>query len=262
IPADYYSWKKYGEKKVTGTQFPRVYYKCNSVKGCPARKRVELSLTDSKMLVVTYDGEHQHPHRQPTPLPVIDDVMRQISFEKTELDGEAGFADVAESVVESSGPLTSLDEGLYALACEEDVHCLAILVRSFKLIEVYIRHGVTALDCNIRPPRFRATIEDISDEPGSIAANRTEKMLLLTWHESSKPTKEPDCDFITHSSFLQHDSITPCKISFEKTELDGEAGFADVAESVVESSGLSHDESFGVDDLDLNLNKPVNLNVS
>nr|GEW04620.1 probable WRKY transcription factor 17 [Tanacetum cinerariifolium] len=70
IPADYYSWKKYGEKKVTGTQFPRVYYKCNSVKGCPARKRVELSLTDSKMLVVTYDGEHQHPHRQPTPLPV------------------------------------------------------------------------------------------------------------------------------------------------------------------------------------------------
>ncbi|GKD51720.1 WRKY transcription factor WRKY51-like protein [Tanacetum coccineum] len=70
IPADNYSWKKYGEKKVTGTQFPRVYYKCNSVKGCPARKRVELSLTDSKMLVVTYDGEHQHPHRQPTPLPV------------------------------------------------------------------------------------------------------------------------------------------------------------------------------------------------
>ncbi|PWA69898.1 WRKY3 [Artemisia annua] len=70
IPADDYSWKKYGEKKVSGTQFPRVYYKCNSVKGCPARKRVELSLTDSKMLIVTYDGEHQHPHRQPTPLPV------------------------------------------------------------------------------------------------------------------------------------------------------------------------------------------------
>ncbi|GKE45438.1 hypothetical protein Tco_1472722, partial [Tanacetum coccineum] len=38
-------------------------------------------------------------------------------------------------------PLTSLDEGLYALACEEDVRCLATLVRSFKLIEVYIEHG-------------------------------------------------------------------------------------------------------------------------
>nr|GFC83639.1 hypothetical protein [Tanacetum cinerariifolium] len=37
-------------------------------------------------------------------------------------------------------PLTSLDEGLYALACEENVRCLSTLVRSFKLIEVYIEH--------------------------------------------------------------------------------------------------------------------------
>ncbi|GJW42410.1 hypothetical protein Tco_0071209 [Tanacetum coccineum] len=52
------------------------------------------------------------------------------------------------------------------------------------------------------------------------------------------------------------------QLSFDETELDGEAGFADVAGSGVDSSGLSHDESFGVDDLDLNLNEPVNLNVS
>ncbi|GKB35143.1 hypothetical protein Tco_0880085, partial [Tanacetum coccineum] len=32
--------------------------------------------------------------------------------------------------------------------------------------------------------------------------------------------------------------------------------FVDVAGSGVESFGLSHDESFGVDDLDLNLNEP------
>ncbi|GJT94841.1 hypothetical protein Tco_1090359 [Tanacetum coccineum] len=98
-------------------------------------------------------------------------------------------------------PLTSLDEGLYALACEEDVRCLATLVRSFKLIEVYIEHGVTVLDSYLRAPRFRATLEDITDEPaGSIAANRTEKMLLLTWHESSETTKEPVCDSVTPSS--------------------------------------------------------------
>lgn len=68
IPADDYSWKKYGEKKVDGSPFPRVYYKCNSAKGCPARKRIELSVTDSKMLVVTYDREHRH-HHTPTPVP-------------------------------------------------------------------------------------------------------------------------------------------------------------------------------------------------
>ncbi|XP_076908065.1 putative WRKY transcription factor 17 [Bidens hawaiensis] len=72
IPADDYSWKKYGEKKAEGSRFPRVYYKCNSVKGCPARKRVELALTESRMLIVTYDGEHCHHHRHrhtPMPLP-------------------------------------------------------------------------------------------------------------------------------------------------------------------------------------------------
>ncbi|GKD86421.1 hypothetical protein Tco_1357575, partial [Tanacetum coccineum] len=52
------------------------------------------------------------------------------------------------------------------------------------------------------------------------------------------------------------------QLSFDETELDGEAGFADVAGSGVDSSELSHDESFGVDDLDLNLNELVNLNVS
>ncbi|GKF36244.1 hypothetical protein Tco_0113002, partial [Tanacetum coccineum] len=54
------------------------------------------------------------------------------------------------------------------------------------------------------------------------------------------------------------------QLSFDETELDGEAGFADVARSGVDSSGLSHDKSFGVDDLDLNLNEEpdVNLNVS
>ncbi|GJQ96243.1 heat stress transcription factor B-4-like protein [Tanacetum coccineum] len=208
-------------------------------------------------------------------------------------------------------PLTSLDKGLYALACKENVRCLDTLVKSFKLIDVYIEHDVTALDSYLRAPRFRAILEEISDEPGSIVVNRIEKMLLLTWHESSETTKEPVCDSVTPSSLSQHDSSTPCKdsvcesitprcmpnciltlptdesfsdinlsfvsqqatasqviddvmrqLSFDETELDGEAGFADVAGSGVDSSRLSHDESFGVDDLDLNLNEPVNLNFS
>ncbi|GKB21439.1 hypothetical protein Tco_0855362 [Tanacetum coccineum] len=207
-------------------------------------------------------------------------------------------------------PLTSLDEMSYALACEEDVRCLTTLVRSFKLIEVYIEHGVTALDSYLRAPQFRATLKEITDELGSIETNRSEKMLLLTWHESSETTKEPICDSVTPSSLPQHDSSTHCKnsfsesitprcmpdyiltpptnesfsdinlsfvsqqattsqviddvmrqLSFDATELDGEEGFTDVAGSGVDSSGLSHDESFEVNNLDLNLNEPVNLNV-
>ncbi|GKA31638.1 hypothetical protein Tco_0717943 [Tanacetum coccineum] len=52
------------------------------------------------------------------------------------------------------------------------------------------------------------------------------------------------------------------QLSFGETELDREAGFGDVARSGIESSGLIHDESFRVDGLDLNLNKPMDLNVS
>ncbi|GJR49732.1 putative transposase, mutator type, MULE transposase domain protein [Tanacetum coccineum] len=151
-------------------------------------------------------------------------------------------------------PLTRLDEGLYALACEEDVRCMGTLIRSFKLIEIYIEHGVTTLDSYFRAPWFWVTLEVITDEAGSIAANRNEKMLLLTWHEFSETTKEPVCESVIDDVIMQ--------LLFDKTKLDGEAGFVDVAGSGVDSSRLSHDESFGVDDLDLNLNEHVNLNVS
>nr|GEU37009.1 hypothetical protein [Tanacetum cinerariifolium] len=68
-------------------------------------------------------------------------------------------------------PLTSLDELLYTLAYEEDDCYLATLVRSFKLIEIYIEHDVMSVDSyNRQPPWFRTTIEDIIDKPGSIAA--------------------------------------------------------------------------------------------
>ncbi|KAI3782255.1 hypothetical protein L2E82_12295 [Cichorium intybus] len=67
IPADDFSWKKYGEKRIDGSPYPRVYYKCNTGKGCPARKSVELALDDSKMLLVTYDREHIH-HHGPSPI--------------------------------------------------------------------------------------------------------------------------------------------------------------------------------------------------
>ncbi|GJZ77731.1 heat stress transcription factor B-4-like protein [Tanacetum coccineum] len=170
-------------------------------------------------------------------------------------------------------PLTSLDIGLYALVCEEDVRCLANLVRSFKLIEVYIEHGVAASDSYIRPPLFRAIIEEITDKSGcnALVEHRSKKMLLLTCHDSSELIEEPICESVTPRSLTEHDSNPPCKafifeviddvmrqLSFKETELDGEAGFADVMRSGVEIFGLSHDESFGVDDLDLNLNEPGN----
>ena len=40
--------------------FSRSYYKCSSIRGCTARKHVERCLEDPTMLVVTYEGDHNH----------------------------------------------------------------------------------------------------------------------------------------------------------------------------------------------------------
>ncbi|XVF52651.1 hypothetical protein PTKIN_Ptkin05aG0035600 [Pterospermum kingtungense] len=60
IPPDDYSWRKYGQKPIKGSPYPRSYYKCSSMRGCPARKHVERCLEDPTMLVVTYEGDHRH----------------------------------------------------------------------------------------------------------------------------------------------------------------------------------------------------------
>ncbi|GMJ02595.1 WRKY DNA-binding protein 7 [Hibiscus trionum] len=60
IPPDDYSWRKYGQKPIKGSPHPRGYYKCSSVRGCPARKHVERALDDPGMLIVTYEGDHNH----------------------------------------------------------------------------------------------------------------------------------------------------------------------------------------------------------
>ncbi|KAK2660233.1 hypothetical protein Ddye_006766 [Dipteronia dyeriana] len=60
IPPDDFSWRKYGQKPIKGSPHPRGYYKCSSVRGCPARKHVERALDDPMMLIVTYEGDHNH----------------------------------------------------------------------------------------------------------------------------------------------------------------------------------------------------------
>ncbi|XP_052182633.1 probable WRKY transcription factor 69 isoform X2 [Diospyros lotus] len=58
---DRWAWRKYGQKPIKGSPYPRGYYRCSSSKGCPARKQVERSRADPNMVVVTYSCEHNHP---------------------------------------------------------------------------------------------------------------------------------------------------------------------------------------------------------
>ncbi|KAF3497220.1 hypothetical protein DY000_02054886 [Brassica cretica] len=55
---DGYNWRKYGQKQVKGSEFPRSYYKCTNP-GCPVKKKVERSL-DGQVTEIIYKGQHNH----------------------------------------------------------------------------------------------------------------------------------------------------------------------------------------------------------
>lgn len=55
---DGYNWRKYGQKQVKGSEFPRSYYKCTHP-SCPVKKKVERSL-DGQVTEIIYKGQHNH----------------------------------------------------------------------------------------------------------------------------------------------------------------------------------------------------------
>ncbi|TYJ22589.1 hypothetical protein E1A91_A08G135800v1 [Gossypium mustelinum] len=57
---DGYRWRKYGQKAVKNSSFPRSYYRCTTT-SCNVKKRVERSFTDPSMVITTYEGQHTHP---------------------------------------------------------------------------------------------------------------------------------------------------------------------------------------------------------
>ncbi|KAG0494043.1 hypothetical protein HPP92_005037 [Vanilla planifolia] len=57
---DGFRWRKYGQKAVKDSPFPRSYYRCTSSM-CGVKKRVERSSTDPSVVVTTYEGQHTHP---------------------------------------------------------------------------------------------------------------------------------------------------------------------------------------------------------
>ncbi|AQK92450.1 WRKY transcription factor WRKY28 [Zea mays] len=60
VSTDLWAWRKYGQKPIKGSPYPRGYYKCSSLKSCTARKLVERSPAKPGVLVVTYIADHCH----------------------------------------------------------------------------------------------------------------------------------------------------------------------------------------------------------
>ncbi|KAL5206763.1 hypothetical protein ABZP36_034972 [Zizania latifolia] len=66
---DGYSWRKYGQKQVKGSEFPRSYYKCTHPT-CPVKRKVETT-PDGQIAEIVYNGEHNHPKPHPPKKPLL-----------------------------------------------------------------------------------------------------------------------------------------------------------------------------------------------
>ncbi|KAL0903966.1 hypothetical protein M5K25_026032 [Dendrobium thyrsiflorum] len=70
---DGYSWRKYGQKEILGSKFPRGYYRCShrDTLGCQATKQVQRSDNDSSLYEISLRGDHtcgtRHSRRIPAP---------------------------------------------------------------------------------------------------------------------------------------------------------------------------------------------------
>lgn len=56
---DGYNWRKYGQKQVKGSEYPRSYYKCTHL-NCQVKKKVERS-HEGHITEIIYKGSHNHP---------------------------------------------------------------------------------------------------------------------------------------------------------------------------------------------------------
>ncbi|PKA66978.1 WRKY transcription factor 55 [Apostasia shenzhenica] len=67
-PDDGYTWRKYGQKNILKSSFPRSYYRCTHKNfGCTAKKKLQRLDEDPHTYEITYNGRHTC-QTSPTPL--------------------------------------------------------------------------------------------------------------------------------------------------------------------------------------------------
>jgi hypothetical protein len=131
---DGYNWRKYGQKQVKGSEYPRSYYKCTHP-NCPVKKKVERSL-DGEIAEIVYKGEHNHgkPQLQKRNAGVaqgsgmvsdglVQDMNNNNQNERIEgrMENHAKASQPNDSALENSCGLSGeCDEGSKGFEAEED----------------------------------------------------------------------------------------------------------------------------------------------
>lgn len=91
--ADGYNWRKYGQKQVKGSEYPRSYYKCTHP-NCPVKKKVERS-QEGHITEIIYKGAHNHPKPLPNRRSALgsSNSVSDMQLENSEQAGNGAGAD-------------------------------------------------------------------------------------------------------------------------------------------------------------------------
>ncbi|XP_022873371.1 probable WRKY transcription factor 2 [Olea europaea var. sylvestris] len=101
---DGYNWRKYGQKQVKGSDYPRSYYKCTHP-NCPIKKKVERS-PEGHITEIIYKGAHNHPKPPPSRRSAVGSLsaLGDVQLDTTEQPGTGANGDPVWSNVQNGTP--------------------------------------------------------------------------------------------------------------------------------------------------------------
>jgi len=125
---DTFSWRKYGQKEILNTKFPRSYFRCTHKysQGCKATKQVQKLELDPRMFSITYIGNHTCSTNEITPKiikPSVRSHHDEIIMDSEELESPSLATSMKVEEENHHGSSTQSDLQLVwpdMLVCEED----------------------------------------------------------------------------------------------------------------------------------------------
>nr|QWQ79164.1 ZaWRKY43 [Zanthoxylum armatum] len=87
-PEDGYTWRKYGQKEILNSNYPRSYYKCTHQKfyNCPAKKKVQRLDDNPFTFEILYHGHHTchmpPPSSPPPPAEITQEMTQSVTMQQ------------------------------------------------------------------------------------------------------------------------------------------------------------------------------------